>query len=416
MNHFSANTVSIALLVGWLLNASLVGDAQARNLAVSASDTGAKAESKYGSKVDSFSHNRYGMGSVVRPPSSVDGDFMAIGGKVIVDQPVKGDASLLAGSVNVLAPIGDDLRAAGGEVTVSSTVGGEAMVTAGSIVLTKSAKISDAASLSGGEVHIDGIIQGPLRVHASKLVLNGEVSGDAHIFAETIELGNGAKIGGALTYGTASEIKKADGAVIVGSSTREPFSDRENRQRDSNWKFGTKRHGSGYADKVVMFLALFASAAVFLLIFPAFCSRTSERLRTSPLQALGFGFLALIGLPALAGFLFITILGIPLALLVLALYPALILIGYVMGIYFLSQRAQAAWQKQASASIAINILFFGLALIIVMLVSLLPFIGKLLVCLLTVFGMGAFILALCRCKPAETVPTPEMYLSAEQGG
>lgn len=156
------------------------------------------------------SRNVYLAGGNVRPGALVEGDLMAVGGKIVVDRGVTGDATLAAGSVEVLAAVGDDMRVVGGDVNISSTVGGELFATGGNVTLSRAARIGHGASLFGGVITIDGIVEGPLEIQAQKVIINGPVSGGADLSASEIELGQNAKIGGALNYNTPGEMRRQD--------------------------------------------------------------------------------------------------------------------------------------------------------------------------------------------------------------
>jgi cytoskeletal protein CcmA (bactofilin family) len=338
--------------------------------------------------------NVYSTGGNVHSTVIVDGDFIAAGGRVLVDQQVKGDASLAGGSVDVRAPIGDDVRAAGGNVNIDSAIGGELYAVGGNLTLTKNAQVANAATLYGGSVTIDGRLDGPLKVGAQKIVLNGEVNNDARLVAEQIELGPTAKISGALSY-TANEFKKSDSAVISGAITREERAvERSTNNNGRDWQMNMGRRGPTWLGSVFTFLALLACATVFLLVFPVFSTQASSQLKASPGLAIGVGLGSVLAVPLLAILLFITLLGIPLGVAVLALFPVLLLAGYVVGVQFVAERARLAIRKEASTSFAMNMGFFALALLLVMLLGRLPFVGSLFIFIITIMGVGACVLEL----------------------
>ena len=89
-----------------------------------------------------------------------------------------------------------------------------------------------------------------------------------------------------------------------------------------------------------------------------------------------------------------TLLGIPLAIAVLALYPALILVGFTVGVLFISRLLQAGLRKQAPGSLMGRLGYFAVALLLTLLISRVPFIGGVLVGLLALAGVGACVLEL----------------------
>ena len=346
------------------------------------------------------SRNVYSAGGTVRPAGPIEGDFVAFGGRVTLDQAVKGDALLGGGSIEVRAPVGDDLRVAGGDVNIDSTVGGELFAAGGNVVLTKSAQVQQGASLGGGLVTIDGRIVGKLKASAQRIVLNGEVTGDARLIAETIELGPTAKIGGALSH-TSREFKRAEGAVVIGPLTREESADtpRErgpDRHRERHWELT----GPSWVGTVLGYLGLVAAGAVLVLLFPKFSAEAPEVIRGSPGLSLATGFGMLVGVPVLAVLLFVTLLGIPLGIAAFALYPLLLLMGYLTGVLFLAQRSRQALRAGSPATFGSTIGFLALALLVLMLIGHLPVVGPLTVLVTLVLGLGACVIEWYRRRQA----------------
>ena len=355
------------------------------------------------------SGNVYVAGGQVRPRAAVQGDLVAVGGRVVVDQPVQGDALLAGGSVDVRAPVGEDLRAGGGDVQIDSSVGGELRVSAGNITLARGASVAQSAALMGGQVTLEGRVAGPLRVQAQRIRIDGAVGGDALLQAEQIELGPQARITGALRYASRATLLRAPGAVVEGSFPRRDLDPDDTDDRDwqdrgwharngmphghdaMSWGHGWPR-GAAWGGAVFGFLALLASAALLLLVFPRFAAQAAGRVRAEPALSVGLGLGTLLVLPVLAVLLFITILGIPLGLALLALLPVVVLVGFVVGVLWLGGLAQAALQRGGRVGDAggtggtgfrATLGFFALALLAVMLLGALPFVGGLVLALLT---------------------------------
>lgn len=351
--------------------------------------------------------NVYAAGGQVRPSGPVGGDWVAVGGKVIVDQPVAGDAMLAGGSVDVRAPVGDDVRAAGGDVSVESKVDGELVASGGNITLTPSAAVGRGATFYGGRVAIAGRVDGELRATAGRIFIDGEVRGNARLVGDEIELGPKARMGGAVRYVSRSELKKAEGATIAGALTRE--------QADPGRGEGRPQaSASPWVGGAMSFLALLAAGALFLLLLPKFGVAASARLRSSPWLALGVGFGTVAALPVVAVLLFITLLGIPIGIAVLAMYPALWLAGFVVGVLFVSRLLPAALRKETPGGFGGSIGYFALGLLLTLLVAGVPFAGAMLVGLLSVAGVGACVLELHarRKGPADAVPAARPTLAA----
>ncbi|MEJ8839545.1 bactofilin family protein [Ramlibacter sp. AN1133] len=333
--------------------------------------------------------NVYLAGGEVRSAVPVQGDFVAAGGRVLVDQAVGGDLLAAGGAVEVRAPVAEDARVVGGDVTLRSRVGGELFATGGHVALGPEASVGGRTALYGGTVSIAGRLGGELEVAAQKVTLDGEVQGDVRINAEDIELGPAARIGGGLRYVSGSELKMAPGARIGGVITHDADAAAQGRGGPA-----AHRGAEGFflAGGVVSYLALLACAAVFLLLAPVFAAQAPRRIQAHPWRALGAGLLALVAVPLLAALLFITVLGIPLGIAVMALYPVLLLAGFVVGVLFLGGLLPPALKRPAATGLRGTLVYFALALLMVLLVARVPFAGALAMGLVSLAGLGACLL------------------------
>lgn len=354
---------------------------------------GVQAADDREARIDSATVDRnvYAGGGQVAPAGPVKGDFTAGGGKVVVDQPIAGDATVAGGSVSLRAPVGDDVRAAGGDVSIESKVGGELLAVGANITLTPSAAVGRGAKLYGSNVGMAGRIDGDLTATGQKVTINGEVRGNARLVAEEVELGPLARIGGALSYVSKTEMKKADGATIAGAVTREQ--DRSGKTTragpQGGWRWEGSVRGPSWAGSLLSFLALLAFGATFLLIVPRFGQQASDRIQATPWLALALGFGSFLAVPVLALLLFVSLLGIPLAVAVLALYPALLLAGFVVAVLFISRLLAAGVRKELPRGFTGTIGYFAAGLLLIVLVSQVPFVGALVVGLLGLAGVGA---------------------------
>lgn len=372
----------------------------------------------------SETHNVYRTGGNVRLAAPVRGDFYAAGGRVTVDQSVAGDATLAGGAVTVRAAVGADLRAAGGDINIESTVGGELYAWGGNITLSNAAAVADAATLYGGNVNIEGKINGPLTVYAQKVILNAEVARDVEINAGQIELGPQARLGAALRYPANAQFKTAEGVIIGGATTRgDSMNGRRDNHPDREWHGEMMSTGPIWAGAAASFIALLATSLLFLLVFTGFAQRASQRIRATPWPALGAGVAVLLGTPMLAVLLMITLIGIPLGIALMMLFPLLLLMGCVVGVFSISQRVQRAIQKEApNTGITARLGYFALTLLLVLLLGSMPFIGSLILVAIMLLGTGACALELYhqvrsgRNPPALGAASPGASSSTAVGG
>jgi len=339
------------------------------------------------------------FGSSVRPAATVNGDFSAVGGRVVVDQSVADDALLLGGTVDVRAPVGDDVRAAGGDISLESAVGGDLMAAGGNVKLTHTAQVAGRAELAGGDVLVDGRVDGSLNVRARRLVLNGPVGGSVQAAVEQLELGHLARVGGGLRH-TASTVSQDPAAVVTGTLERvEGLFDDD----DTRWGRDERHpmHDNGWPAMAGWWLLLplsmgllgvLALAGVVLFVFSRFAGQAAHHIETEPWRALGVGAVLLLALPVLAVLLFFTLLGIPLGLVVMAMYPPLLLLGWLIGALFAARwLASHAWPAENKSAV-VPYGWMAVAVIALLVVGAVPVVGPLLVTATMAAGMGACVL------------------------
>ena len=355
--------------------------------------------------------NVYTAGGEVRPAQPVRGDLVAAGGRIVLEQPVGGDAALAGGSVDVRAPVGDDLRVAGGSIGIENKVGGDLFAAGADVALRPGAVVTGAAELNAASIVVQGRIDGGLRGRAQKIVVDGEVAGPTHLVAERIELGANARLTGPLTYVSPAEIVRAEGAVVQGPVTREAAPGGGPARAAGQ---GSGSGGFGAPGAVALYVALFAITSGFVLLMPRFTQAAAARLRAAPWTALGTGSVALVALPILTLLLFITLLGIPLGLALMALAPVLLLAGFAVGVLGLAGLPALASRGPARADRAGPRLGrLALTLLLVLLVGLVPVAGALFISLLGLAGLGAGLRQVRAGRAAvaaPAAPAPELPL------
>jgi len=304
--------------------------------------------------------NVYLGGYGLRPVGPVAGDLYAAGCPISVDRPVGKDVVVAGCDINVTGEVGDDLRAAGGQVTLDGKVSGEAIV-------------------AGGK---------DLKIYAGKITIQGEVEGDTRVMAREIEMRPGAKIKGNLSYASRDEIKMDPTAQVIGKITREPT--------PKGWREERRWEPRHYGFRVVRLLGLIAAGALMLLLFPAFTPAAQLNVGTAAWKSLGLGTAVVFAGPLVVLMLLITVIGIPIALVLLAAYGILCLIGYLTAAHFIGERIAQPLRKGAETSTAWRIGMLAIALILLALIRMIPLAGGLVALLALLFGAGATVLQLFR--------------------
>ncbi len=320
-------------------------------------------------------------GGSARVSQPVTGDLVVAGGELRIDAPVAGDLVVAGGSVRIDSALSQDLYAAGGELALEGTLARNARVAGGSVSVGPRARIAGNASLAGGRVEVLGAVGGYLQAAGGRVYLDGRVEGDVEATAGALELGPNARIGGMLRYRGGAELVQHPMAQVQGGIERLEMPVRRVAERSpAPALFG------------VWTLGLMAMAAVLVLALPGFFGRVAQATRARFGWSLLWGFLALAAIPVAVVILLATVIGIPLALVALLGYFALLLVGYVAAGIALGDATLARWWAARAAHRGWRALAAALGVLVIGLAALIPWLGSLIAMLALVAGMGALLL------------------------
>jgi hypothetical protein len=323
-------------------------------------------------------------GQRVRVEAEVDGDLAAAGSQVTVTGPVDGYVMSAGRTVTLDGSVGNDLWAAGQTVSVDGAIGNNALIAGRDVHLEPNASVGHDARLAGSTVRAEGRVERNLSIGATTAQIGAEVGGNVDARANRVSVLPGAVIRGDLNVTAAQPPDISPQASIAGQVHYEEL------QRSQGW----------FAWPVVWLLwfsALLVMGIVAMALLPGWTARVSAMLRARLGRSFLTGFIALVLIPVVIGVLAITIVGIPLAIVLLAAYVALLLlsgvfVSYRVGDWLLARahRAQASrWVRIVLGTLVVSA---GMTL---------PGVGWIVGLLVVMAGIGALALGL---RDARTVP------------
>ncbi len=252
----------------------------------------------------------YVAGETVTISETVTGDVFAAGASVNITADVAEDLFVAGSAVNVVGNVAGDLRAAGSNLVVSGDVG-EELFAAGSLVQLTSTVGGDA-HLAGAAVIFDGTVNGDLTIGSSSAIINGNVSGDVTAYAEEIKIGTTAKIDGTLTYYAENEMTfegASIGRVVYGG----PAYEQQDKKETAAWMWGL---ASGIA--AIKLLGILLAGLLIGLLWPKTAVVVTERASKKFWVSLLIGFATVVLVPIATVLLFVTLIGWPIAVALIA--------------------------------------------------------------------------------------------------
>lgn len=315
----------------------------------------------------------------------VEGDAFLSGGRVAVRGPVKGDVAVAGGDIAVADTVGQDLYAAGGSVAVSGQVAGNARIAGAQVTISQRGGVAGKATVAAASVRMAGRVGRYLAVYAESVRIEGEVGGDLRIVARLVEIGPEAKIGGKLIYRSPQLAKIDATAVIAGGVTHVPM----------EWpsgRLGSLARLATWISVVLLVFSLLLVGVIMILAFPAFSAAAAHTVRSDPWKSLALGFSLLLCLPVAAILFMLTVIGIPLGVALLLVYPVMLLLGFITGALFLSDRV-AIWigrRRGVAVKSGWRYATLSATLLALLLACKIPLAGCVVALLVLLFGLGAF--------------------------
>ncbi len=318
---------------------------------------------------------------------TVNGDLWATGYTITVNGAVNGSVMAAAYMINIGGDIGHAVRVAGQTIDITGNVDGDLMVFAAAVNVASTATVKGDLLVGAENVRIDGLIEGDIKGGASEVTIGNGVKGNVELEVDSLTILSTANIEGDLTYTSEKEADIQAGAQISGATTHNlpPPVEAEPAIPAPLAPF------FGILGKVIGFLMALVTGLVIILIAPRRLTAIAESIRTRPGASAAWGALVLFVTPIAAILVCLTIVGIPLGLIALALwgiglYLAQIPVGLLIGLLII-RRFRGMQRK----GIMIGALALGLA--ILALLGLIPYLGFFIGLAVALFAFGAVVVS-----------------------
>ena len=311
----------------------------------------------------------------------VDGDVFAAAERVEVTGEVRGSLYGAGESVTVTGDINGNAHLAGQDVELDARVGGSAFVAGQNLTLTEESQIGRDGFLAGETVRSRGLVGKDVYFAAETTELDGKVHRDVRGRGHQVALTSSSFVGGDLRVTAYSDdaVVLDDGATIGGATEIEIEEGDEHRPFVSaGFYFGV------IAKALAMLLLGLVLAALFPSLVPERPTSSGEVLRE-----MGIGFVALVATPVVLLLVAVTVIGIPVSIVLGVLFLALLFLSSLVVAYFAGERLPMFAQSGVGTALRT-----GLALLAVLLLTEVPFVGGGLCFLILIFGLGSILLHL----------------------
>jgi hypothetical protein len=323
--------------------------------------------------------NLYAAGANVDINGKILGDLFAAGGVVTINSSVEKDLNAAGGNLNINATVGNVARIAGGNISINSPIASDLLVAGGNVTISQKASVGGDLIAAGGNLNLDSEVKGRTDIHGGVVTINGKIDGDLTVTAgKSLIFGSNSVVTGKITYTGPNAAVVRDGAK-VGTIQ---FTKSEGRNAGHAFK--------AFFVLATLFklLALLVAGFVFYYLLPGKISSVVERARTSPWGSLGVGFLTAVVTPILFVILMITLIGFYLGLILLFMYLLMLILASVLSLFYTGNLVYSWYRKSGPTDLRRDLV---LGAIIMMLITLVPFLGWLALAIVYLIALGALV-------------------------
>ncbi len=345
MKYIKIITLSLSLVILSAMTFAGLASAQSvkagETITVSASET-----------IDSM---LFAGGTNINIAGIVNGDVYCAGQTITISGTVNGDVICAGQTLTVSGTIDGSVRLAGQTVSITGTISKSATVGAQTLTIDTNAVIG--RDLLGGSqtTTINGTISRDIVAGANSLTVNGKIDHNIKGAIESFTVGSAGYIGGDVEYTGSNDPVISSGGSIVGKVTRTAP---ETETKNTSYAPMAFTAGS-FVYMLVMMLIL---GAVLIAMFPRIFREAATKTIEKPGKAFLFGLSASVIAPVLIIMLFVSVVGLPLAVLtILTMIMLGILsapfVGYTVGRVILPESKQDIWTIMAGISVLVVTFF-----------------------------------------------------------
>lgn len=311
-------------------------------------------------------------------------DVFAAGNTVSITSPVNGDIFAAGNTIDITIPNGSvsgSVRLAGNTITINGAVKRNALIFANTVIIGADTVISGDAHIYAGRIVIDGTLAGTATLAGEEVVINGKLSDITRIDTESLVAGDDANFAGTTDVYSPNEFV-AD-AQVEGATNITPHKTIRNHKNFPS--FAALRFAMWLMSTFFFLLV----GVLLIVIWPQWFERVVRTMQKYPGETWSKGALAFFITPFAAILLCFTIIGIPLAILLMIAYCislslGLLFTGMYLGFELVHEKRFQRHTKQ-------RIAYFVIGYFILSFVMIAPFVGWLVKILACIWGLGGMI-------------------------
>ena len=322
----------------------------------------------------------YTTASVIEISGLCKGDVYVAGTQILVDGTIEGDLICLAGSLQITGQVKGALRGLCGQTLISGSVGKNVTLVSAAFTSTPLSRFNSHLFLAASTADISGKLSKDLYAGVTNIRFGGQDLGNMYVYAGTLRVNSSAIVSGDLEYSSPNPLVVQEGARIGRVTEKKGAA----HIYSKSMVFNNIMLGSKIAGVLMNLFFTILIGIILIRVWPNIFKRSLNNLKHHLAKSFVQGVVFIVAVPVIGLLLLITILGIPIALTlvafsVLGLYTAKIhTINYIAE--YSKHKFFRRWSHVSLYS-ALCVLYFALQLI--------PYVNTGLSWSFTLLGLGA---------------------------
>lgn len=346
----------------------------------------------------------YLAGQTVQIQNPINGDAIIAGGVVDIDSNISQDATIVGDKISINKEVNDDIRVAGSTVIIKADVKGDVIAFAETLIIDKDAtisgnvlafvskfqldgKVNQNINIASVDSAITGKVLGDTKIRTADFNLEGTLAGKTEFVAEReVVISDSAKFEDTVNYGYIKELdlkKNLKDGVVAKLDSELLKAQKESKEIMPNMFSG-------------MLVFRILSAALVILLFSWFAGKfTSKAVKNLEKgkdisKAFFYGILLFFLPISIIILLFVSLIGIPLALFLTFAYLSLIFFSQSITSLITAQWLNHKYDLKQGK---VQVFLVALGVYIIMyLLKFIPIIGVLIGLVLTYIAFGSLII------------------------
>lgn len=274
-------------------------------------------------------------GGDVAQSGNTQANLFIASGKMTLENSQARTSLLAGGDLDIRNAKFQDLIAAGGNIKFDqSTITDDLIIAGGRLEIGPGSVINGSSSLAGGEIFFSGKANEDVQIRGGEVTLTGTFAKNLKVQAEKLVVGPNTRIQGNFQH-SVQELNLSPSAVILG----------QNEALTGPAPSGPINPWTIAIFGLLFLLGVLLPPPLIATLFPKFISQSSNLMRTRFLESIGLGVLIAVLSPILIAVLFMTVVGVPLALFAIPFFIVATMVAWSIAVFTAGLQVRA-WLRQ----------------------------------------------------------------------